>query len=117
VSLNAGERLLGVPPSFGQIFFDSCFENGLLPIALAPADVDALAAQAGAGEFRVDLERRQITNPTGDTVPFTVNPVQREALLSGRDSIELTLGREEEIADFQQRDRELRPWVYELAHV
>lgn len=43
--------------------------------------------------------------------------MQREALLSGRDSIELTLGREDEIADFQQRDRELRPWVYELAHV
>ena len=106
-----------IAPSFGDIFFDSCFENGLLPIALAQAEVDALAAQAGAGEFRVDLERRQITSPTGETVPFTVNPVQREALLSGRDSIELTLGREDEIADFQQRDRELRPWVYEFAHV
>jgi hypothetical protein len=43
--------------------------------------------------------------------------VRRDALLSGRDSIELTLGREHEIADFQQRDRELRPWVYELAQV
>ena len=106
-----------IAPSFGDIFFDSCFENGVLPIALAQADVDALAAQAGTGEFRVDLERRQITSPTGETVPFTVNPVQREALLSGRDSIELTLGREAEIADFQQRDRDLRPWVYELAHL
>jgi 3-isopropylmalate/(R)-2-methylmalate dehydratase small subunit len=106
-----------IAPSFGDIFFDSCFENGLLPIALAQADVDALAAQAGAGEFRVDLERRQITSPTGETVPFTVNPLQREALLSGRDSIELTLGREDEIASFQQRDRELRPWVYEFPHV
>jgi 3-isopropylmalate/(R)-2-methylmalate dehydratase small subunit len=106
-----------IAPSFGDIFFDSCFENGLLPIVLAKADVDALAAQAGTGEFRVDLERRQITSPTGETFPFTVNPVQREALLSGRDSIELTLGREGEIADFEQRDRELRPWVYELPRV
>jgi 3-isopropylmalate dehydratase small subunit len=48
---------------------------------------------------------------------FAVNPVQRETLLGGRDSIELTLGREDEIAGFQDRDRELRPWVYELAHV
>jgi 3-isopropylmalate/(R)-2-methylmalate dehydratase small subunit len=105
-----------IAPSFGDIFFDSCFENGLLPITLAQADVDALAAQAAAGEFRIDLERCQITSPTGATVPFTVNPVQREALLSGRDSIDLTLGREHEIADFQQRDRELRPWVYEVAN-
>jgi hypothetical protein len=41
--------------------------------------------------------------------------LQREALLAGRDSIELTLAREPEISEFQRRDRELRPWVYELA--
>ena len=43
------------------------------------------------------------------------SPLQREALLAGRDSIELTLAREPEISEFQRRDRELRPWVYELA--
>jgi len=112
--LGLGIRCI-IAPSFGDIFFDSCFQNGLLPIVLAQSDVDALASQVGAGEFRVDLERLQITSPTGDTVAFTVNPLQREALLTGRDSIELTLGRADEIAAFQQRDRDLRPWVYELA--
>ena len=104
-----------IAPSFGEIFFDSCFENGLLPITLSKADVDALADEAPTGEFRVDLERCEITSSSERTIPFTVHPLQREALLSGRDSIELTLGREQEITEFQERDREFRPWVYELA--
>jgi len=103
-----------IAPSFGEIFFDSCFENGLLPIALPVAELDALAAEAAAGELCVDLERCEITPPSGRVIPFSVHPLQREALLSGRDSIELTLSREPEIEAFQLRDRELRPWVYEL---
>ena len=103
-----------IAPSFGEIFFDSCFENGLLPIALPVAELDALAAEAGTGELRVELERCEITAPSGRVIPFSVHPLQREALLSGRDSIELTLSREPEIEAFQLRDRELRPWVYEL---
>ena len=104
-----------IAPSFGDIFFDSCFENGLLPVTRPQAEVDALADDAATGEFRVDLERCEITSSSGRTIPFTVHPLQREALLSGRDSIELTLQRDQEIAEFQLRDRELRPWVYELA--
>ena len=103
-----------IAPSFGEIFFESCFENGLLPIALPVAELDALAAEAAAGELCVDLERCEITPPSGRVIPFSVHPLQREALLSGRDSIELTLSREPEIEAFQLRDRELRPWVYEL---
>jgi 3-isopropylmalate/(R)-2-methylmalate dehydratase small subunit len=104
-----------IAPSFGDIFFDSCFENGLLPVALPQIELDALADEAAAGEFSVDLERCEVTTPSGRTIAFAVHPLQREALLGGRDSIELTLGREPEISEFQRRDRELRPWVYELA--
>ena len=104
-----------IAPSFGDIFFDSCFENGLLPVTRPQAEVDALADDAATGEFRVDLERCEITSSSGRTIPFTVHPLQREALLSGRDSIELTLERDREIADFQLRDCRLRPWVYSIA--
>jgi 3-isopropylmalate/(R)-2-methylmalate dehydratase small subunit len=103
-----------IAPSFGEIFFDSCFENGLLPIALPVDEFETLAAEAAVGELRVELERCEITAPNGRVIQFSVHPLQREALLSGRDSIELTLSREPEIEAFQLRDRELRPWVYEL---
>jgi len=103
-----------IAPSFGGIFFDSCFENGLLPIVLPVAELEELAVEAAAGELRVDLERCRITAASGRVIPFSVHPLRREALLSGRDSIELTLSREPEIAAFELRDRELRPWVYEL---
>jgi 3-isopropylmalate/(R)-2-methylmalate dehydratase small subunit len=101
-----------IAPSFGQIFFDSCFENGMLPIELAQAELDALAAEAPEGDVRVDLDCCEITTPGGRRIPFAVHPLQREALLTGRDSIELTLARAEAIVAFQQRDRALRPWVY-----
>lgn len=104
-----------IAPSFGDIFFDSCFENGMLPITLSQNEIATLADEAAAGELRVDLERCEITSPSGRTIPFTVRPLHREALLSGRDSIELTLERDREIADFQLRDCRLRPWVYSIA--
>jgi 3-isopropylmalate dehydratase small subunit len=65
--------------------------------------------------FRIDLERCEITSSSGRRLPFEMHPLQREALLSGRDSIDLTLQSDQRIAEFQQRDRELRPWVYALA--
>lgn len=104
-----------IAPSFGDIFFKNCFQNGLLAIVLPLPEVEALAAEAESGGFAVDLERREITAPSGRSVPFDVHPRRRHALLAGLDEIELTLQREPAIAAFQARDRRARPWIYETA--
>ena len=104
--------------SFGDIFFNNCFQNGLLPVVLDRQTVESLAreveASQGAGRICVDLAEMTVTAPSGKRHSFAVEPARREALLAGLDEIAMTLKRAPEIAAFQARDREQRPWVHEV---
>lgn len=102
-----------IAPSFGEIFFGNCFQNGVLPIALPPATVAALmqrASEPGAAAFTVDLERQTVN---GD-IRFAIGARRRKMLLEGLDEIGLTLALEPKIAAHQAADRERRPWIYEF---
>ncbi|MDD9877333.1 MAG: 3-isopropylmalate dehydratase small subunit [Magnetovibrio sp.] len=102
-----------IAPSFGGIFFNNCFQSGILPIVLAPDVVDDFAARAGPGAaFTIDLEALAITPPNGQPVAFEVEPFRRAALLAGLDDVGMTLKRADEIAAFQDADRVDRPWIY-----
>lgn len=101
-------------PSFGAIFQNNCYRNGLLPIALARADVEALAAEAEGGQLRltVDLERCLVLAADGRSWSFGVPASERQMMLAGLDAIGLTLRRQAEIDAFQRRDRQARPWIW-----
>ena len=99
--------------SFGDIFANNCFQRGLLVITLDGETIEALVAETRQGRFVVDLESQRITSPQGLQVPFVVNPLRRELLLSGLDDIAMTLRLAGEITAFQTADRERRPWVYQ----
>lgn len=107
-----------IAPSFGDIFFANCFQNGLLPVVL-PEELIRRIAQAGcgpgAGNVRttVDLERQVVVTPWGEAVPFAVDARRRTALLEGQDEIALTLRHAGAIADWQQQDRAARPWAWD----
>ncbi|NGM89097.1 3-isopropylmalate dehydratase small subunit [Parapusillimonas sp. SGNA-6] len=102
-----------IAPSFGDIFFSNCLQNGLLPITLPREQVQRLADVALSAEnFKVDLSACTITTPTLGNIRFAMHPAQREALLLGLDDIARTLGAKSQIDEFQRRDRVLRPWVY-----
>jgi 3-isopropylmalate/(R)-2-methylmalate dehydratase small subunit len=94
-------------PSFGEIFYDSCFKNGMLPA------IDALAKQTLDGEFTADLETKTIAPPSGEPVAFDLPEFLRQRLLLGLDEIETTrLTFADRIDLFQNKDRLDRPWVY-----
>jgi len=100
-----------IAPSFGQIFFGNCFQNGLLPVVLPLPAVQALMAQAaapGAGPFIVDLGRQTVNGEHR----FEIGARRKQMLLEGLDEIGLTLALEPKIAAFQATDRERRPWIY-----
>lgn len=110
-----------IAPSFGEIFFGNCFQNGVLPIRL-PADqvaqIQSQLAQATPdtserATLTVDLRQQRILTPWGEPLPFTVEPLRREALLEGLDPIAVTLKRSAAIAAFQARQRSARPWVWQ----
>jgi 3-isopropylmalate/(R)-2-methylmalate dehydratase small subunit len=102
-----------IAPSFGQIFFGNCFQNGVLPIVLPGPVVAALMRQAAAPQaapFTVDLERQTINGEIG----FDIGARRKRMLLAGLDEIELTLALEPKIAAFQSADRARRPWIYDF---
>jgi 3-isopropylmalate/(R)-2-methylmalate dehydratase small subunit len=105
-----------VAPSFGGIFFNNCWRNGIVPVELPIEDVRAIVAEVeasgGAGEVTVDLEAQSVTTPGGKRYAFTSPPMLRGMLLDGVDEIELTLRRREEIERFRATDRTRRPWAY-----
>ncbi|HSD44439.1 MAG TPA: 3-isopropylmalate dehydratase small subunit [Burkholderiales bacterium] len=103
-----------IAPSFGAIFQANCYRNGVLPVVLTKADVEALGreAEAGALELEVDLEACTVAAPGDRVLAFAVGRPEREMLLAGLDAIGLTLKRRDEIAAFQARDRAARPWIW-----
>ena len=105
-----------IAPSFGDIFYSNCFQNGVLPVVLPAKTVEALAAEVeatqGKGRVKIDLERCVVTAPSGKESSFTLDAMLREAMLKGADQIDLTRARESQIAAFQDRDRQRFPWLY-----
>ena len=104
-------------PSFGDIFFNNCFQNGLLPVILPEEAIRRIAAETeaaqGAGHTTVDLLRQVVVTPAGEEIPFAVDPRKREALLEGFDDIALTLRLRDRIAAWQAADRAARAWAWE----
>jgi 3-isopropylmalate/(R)-2-methylmalate dehydratase small subunit len=101
-----------IAPSFADIFFNNCFNNGILPIVLPQEACDALAAEALGGNHRfiVDLEAQTVSAPSGAIFPFNIDPVRKSKLLSGLDDIGVTLTRTDEISAFERKRSLQRPW-------
>ncbi|HSD54411.1 MAG TPA: 3-isopropylmalate dehydratase small subunit [Burkholderiales bacterium] len=105
-----------IAPSFGAIFEASCYRNGVLPVVLPKADVEALgrAAESGTLELEVDLESCTVTAPGDRTLRFEVGKPEREMMLAGLDAIGVTLKHRDAILEFQKRDRSARPWIWSI---
>jgi 3-isopropylmalate/(R)-2-methylmalate dehydratase small subunit len=98
-----------IAPSYGQIFYGNCFQNGLLPIVLGSSEVDGLMREAGKGaQFTIDLQQQTING----TIRFDISPRRRKMLMEGLDEVGLTLAMEPRIAAFEAADRARRPWIY-----
>jgi 3-isopropylmalate/(R)-2-methylmalate dehydratase small subunit len=104
-----------IATSFGDIFFGNCFQNGVLPIVLDETVLESLAEEAADGApLEVDLRASVVRSPGGASIPFTVDPLRRRQLLEGIDDLDAGLLRRDEIRAFQQTDRVVRPWIYQV---
>jgi len=93
-----------IAPSFGDIFRNNCYQNGLLPVVLSPAEVDAVIARAqeiDGYEVTVDLEAQEVRDAHGLRASFEIDPFRKESLLQGLDDIGLTLRLEDGIAAYE----------------
>lgn len=103
-----------IAPSFADIFFNNCFKNGILPIALPQEIVDVLMKDAEKGSnarITVDLEAQTVTTSEGESFPFEVDPFKKHCLLEGLDDIGLTMEKSSSIDTFESKLAIERPWV------
>jgi 3-isopropylmalate/(R)-2-methylmalate dehydratase small subunit len=103
--LDYGFRVI-IAPSFADIFYNNCFKNGILPIALSAADVDRLFARAADHphyQLTVNLEEQIVTDHEGFTFSFDVDPFRRVCMLKGLDDIGLTLQHEDKIRAYEEQ--------------
>ncbi|HXF65496.1 MAG TPA: 3-isopropylmalate dehydratase small subunit [Burkholderiales bacterium] len=104
-----------IAPSFGEIFLNNCYKNGLLPVVLpaeACAQIRRQIAERPGAELAVDLPAQVVTDALGRAHRFEINPVRKRCLLEGLDDIARTESYGAEIAAFETRDRAARPWLW-----
>ena len=103
-----------IAPSFADIFYNNCFKNGILPIALPQEQVDLLMKDAEKGSnarIEVDLEAQTITSSDGEVISFQVDAFKKHCLMNGLDDIGLTLEKAASIDSFESAAAQARPWV------
>ena len=110
--LDFGIRCI-IAPDFADIFYNNCFQNGILPIRLPQAEVDKLMDDASRGAnatLTVDLEAQEIRGPDGGVIKFDIDPFRKHCLLNGLDNIGLTLEKQEHISTFEEKLATVKPW-------
>ena len=102
-----------ISTSFADIFFNNCFQNGLLPVVLKADEVETLMAEAKGGNHMVtvDLESQTVVSPSGRTFQFEIDPKARQKMLQGLDAIGETLISAVDIDVYESRRALDRPWL------
>ncbi|CUS37021.1 3-isopropylmalate dehydratase small subunit [Candidatus Nitrospira nitrificans] len=116
--LDQGFRCI-IAPSFADIFYNNCFQNGILPVVLKADEVLALMKQAvGTEGYRltVDLGSQTVVTPEKTTYRFEIDPFRKDCLYRGLDSIGLTLRHEPEITAYESRRKTDAPWLFSDIH-
>jgi 3-isopropylmalate/(R)-2-methylmalate dehydratase small subunit len=103
-----------ISTSFGDIFYNNCFKNGILPIKVSPEDLEKLFDDAERGAnatLTIDLEKQEIRGPDGGMIRFEIDPHRKHCLLHGLDDIGLTLEKRPKISAYEEKAKAARPWV------
>ena len=102
-----------IATSFADIFYNNCFQNGLLPVVLKAEEVQALMDEAKGGNHMatVDLEAQTVTSPSGQVFSFEIDAARKEKMLKGLDAIGETLQSARDIDVFEQKRAISQPWL------
>ncbi len=102
-----------ISSSFADIFYNNCFQNGLLPVVLKADEVEALMDEAKGGNHMVsiDLEAQTVTSPSGRTFAFEIDAQRKEKMLKGLDAIGETLQAAADIDVYEGRKAISMPWL------
>lgn len=108
-----------IAPSFADIFYNNCFNNGILPIILDKASVERLFAEVAARDsyiLSIDLPEQLVKTPDQHTFHFEIDQFKKHALLEGLDNIGWTLSHKDEILAYEKRRKQEAPWFFSNAN-
>jgi 3-isopropylmalate/(R)-2-methylmalate dehydratase small subunit len=102
-----------IAPSFGDIFFNNCSKNGVLPVRLTLEQCATLRAELRArpgAEIAVDLPDQHVTSPSGQVYAFDIDAPRKRCLVQGLDDIGLTEQYGDAISAYEAKLGRDRPW-------
>jgi len=102
-----------IAPSFADIFYNNCFKNGILPVVLKNSEVDELLefSKSSNNSVTIDLPKQEVK--AGEKIyKFEIDSFKKHCLIEGLDDIGLTLQKSQKIADFEEKNRQITPWLY-----
>ncbi len=111
--LDFGVRCV-ISTSFADIFFNNCFQNGVLPIRVSREDLDKLMDDAERGAnatMTIDLEAQEIQGPDGGVVKFDIDAFRKHCMLNGLDDIGITMQKDAGIKSYEDNLANSRPWA------
>ena len=103
-----------ISTSFADIFYNNCFNNGILPVVVSEDDLEKLLDDASRGSnatLTIDLQAQSISGPDGGTIHFEIDPARKHKMLNGLDDIGLTMERGSQISGFENAVASQRPWI------
>lgn len=102
-----------ISSSFADIFYNNCFQNGLLPVVLTPDEVQTLMDEAKGGNHMVtvDLESQSVISPSGQQFNFQIDAQRKEKMLKGLDAIGETLQAAASIDVYEGKRAISQPWL------
>jgi 3-isopropylmalate/(R)-2-methylmalate dehydratase small subunit len=103
-----------ISTSFADIFYNNCFQNGILPIKVSPEDLEKLMDDARRGAnatLTIDLENQTIAGPDGGTITFDIDPFRKHCMLNGLDGVGLTMEKGAAIAAYEAKAGTAHPWL------
>ena len=101
-----------ISTSFADIFYNNCFQNGILPIVVSPENSKKLMSLAvDQKEFEIDLPSQSIS-VGGEKIDFEIEKYRKQRLLEGLDDISITMNYEKNITDYESQQKKNKPWIF-----
>ena len=102
-----------IASSFGDIFYNNCFKNGVLPIKLPKEQIEELFShtQDTTNEITVSLDAKKLTSAAVE-YSFEVEDNLLERIIYGLDDVDITLQDKDVIREFEESRMKSKPWIY-----
>ena len=107
-----------IASSFGDIFYNNCFKNSVLPIKLSKEEINHLfnISSSSSVNFKIDLQRKDLKFGDDSSYSFDVKDSLLDRIINNLDDVDITLRHKSDIKIFEQTRRNQRPWLFDYTN-